>query len=292
MAEKTIESGITIRAVGGSALQHRIGVFFRHFVLALWCGLSLFPVVWVVLNAFKDNRQIFGNPFGLPSPAVLKNFPQAFVGVHLGTTLTNSLFYAAVTVTLTLLLASMCSFYLAKISRGSLLYVYFILGIMIPVQAIMIPIFVSMRNFGLLNTRSGIILVYIVTSLSLSIFILTAFMRKGVPNELLEAAVIDGCGPLNVFFRIALPISRAGLATVGTFVFLGVWNEFLFALLMLSKPDLRTLNLSVYMLRNQYSADHGLMAAGIVILITPAILMYVIFQKQVVKGLTAGAVKG
>ncbi|TFH04306.1 MAG: carbohydrate ABC transporter permease, partial [Spirochaetales bacterium] len=208
------------------------------------------------------------------------------------TTLVNSLLYSAVTVLFTLLISSMCAFYIAKISSRNFLYVYFAVGIMIPVQAIMIPIFVTMRNVGLLNTRLGILIVYVVTSLSLGVFIITGFMRKGVPNDLLEAAVIAGCGPLGAFFRIALPISKPALATVGTFVFLNVWNEFLFALLMLSKPALRTLNLSVYMLRGQYQSEHGLMAAGIIILVAPAIIIYMLFQEQVVRGLTAGAVKG
>jgi len=276
----------------GSIVRQKIGVIFRHAILALWCLTTLYPVVWVLQNAFRDNTQIYGNPFALPNPVILKNFPQAFSGVHLAVTLTNSVIYSAATVTITILLSAMAAFYLAKIARGNLLYVYFILGIMIPIQAILIPIFISMRNIGLLNTRVGIIIVYVVTNLSISIFILTGFMQKGVPNDLLEAAVIDGCGPVAVFFRVAFPISQAGIVTAATLVFLGIWNEFLFALTMLSAPLLRTLNLSVFMLRNQYSTDQGLMAAGIVILITPAILIYIVFQEQVVKGLTAGAIKG
>jgi len=273
-------------------IRKRTAVMFRHIVLALWCLTTLYPVVWVALNAFRDNSQIYGNPFALPNPLILKNFPQAFAGVHLAVTLTNSIIYSAATVATTILLASMAAFYLSKIARSSLLYVYFILGIMIPIQAILIPVFINMRNLQMLNTRLGIIIVYVVTNLSISIFILTGFMQKGVPNDLLEAAVIDGCGPVGAFFRVAFPISQAGIVTAGTLVFLGIWNEFLFALTMLSAPLLRTLNLSVYMLRGPYSSDQGLMAAGVVILITPAILMYIVFQEQVVKGLTAGAIKG
>jgi raffinose/stachyose/melibiose transport system permease protein len=273
-----------------SIARHRTGVVFRHLVLAAWCATTLYPVVWVLQNAFRDNTQIYGNPFALPM--ILKNLPQAFHGVHLATTLTNSIIYAAVTVIMTILLSAMAAFYLSKIARSGLLYTYFILGIMIPIQAILIPLFISMRNMGLLNTRVGIIIVYVVTNLSISIFILTGFMQKGVPNDLLEAAVIDGCGPVAAFFRVAFPISQAGIVTAATLVFLGIWNEFLFALTMLSAPLLRTLNLSVFMLRNQYSTDQGLMAAGVVILITPALLIYMVFQEQVVKGLTAGAIKG
>jgi ABC-type glycerol-3-phosphate transport system permease component len=275
-----------------SIIRQRIGVIFRQLTLVVWCFTTLYPVFWVALNAFRDNKQIYGNPFAFPNPAIFKNFPRAFSGVHLLTTLTNSIIYGAVTVIVTMLLAAMAAFYLSKIARGSSLYIYFILGIMIPIQAILIPLFINMRNMHLLNTRLGIIIVYIVINLSMSIFILAGFMKNGIPNDLIEAAVIDGCGPLEVFFRIVLPMSQAGIATAGTLVFLGVWNEFLFALTMLAAPGLRTLNLSVYMLRGQYSTDQGLMAAGVAILITPAILMYIVFQEQVVKGLTAGAIKG
>lgn len=276
----------------GSLIRRRVGVFSRQLTLAIWGFITLYPIIWVLLNAFRDNTQIYGNPFALPDPAIFRNFPRAFKGVHLSITLVNSMIYAALTVAVTMLLAAMVAFYVSKMARRNLLYVYFILGIMIPIQAILIPIFINMRNMHLLNTRVGIVLVYVVTNLSMSVFILTGFMKKGVPNELLEAAVIDGCGPLDVFFRVVLPMTQTGVATAGTLVFLGVWNEFLFALTMLSAPLLRTLNLSVYMLRGQYSTDQGLMAAGVVILITPAILMYVVFQEQVVKGLTAGAIKG
>ncbi|TVR52789.1 MAG: carbohydrate ABC transporter permease [Spirochaetaceae bacterium] len=297
MSERTVSTRIPTvrrenRADGRLVFRRNIGRAMRHLVLILWCSTAVFPVVWVFLNAFKDNSQIFGGPFRFPDPAIWTNFAAAYRGIHLSTTLVNSLFYSAVTVSVTLLICSMCAFYLSKIAKNNLLYVFFIMGIMIPVHAIIIPIFVTMRNFGLLNSRVGIIMVYIVTNISLSVFIITGFMRKGVPNELLEASIIDGCGPITAFFRIALPITTPALATVGTFVFLGVWNEFLFALLMLSRPALRTLNLSVYMLRGQYSSDHGLMAAGVIILVTPAIIIYTLFQEQVVKGLTAGALKG
>jgi ABC-type glycerol-3-phosphate transport system permease component len=273
--------------------RHRVFVTIRYLVLSAWCLMALYPVVWTFLNAFRDNNQIYARPFALPGPMVWQNFEKAFQGAHLAITFPNSLIYAALTVTVTVLLASMTAFYLSKFTKsGTLLYTYFIIGIMVPAQALLIPLFVTMRNIGLLNTRLGIILIYIVTNLSFAIFVLTGFMRKGIPDDLIEASVIDGCGPVRIFFSIGLPLTRAGIATVGTFVFLGVWNEFLFALVMLSNPLLRTLNLSVFMLRGQYSSDQGLMAAGAVVLIAPAILMYALFQEQVVKGLTAGAVKG
>ncbi|MGD0726460.1 MAG: carbohydrate ABC transporter permease [Spirochaetia bacterium] len=273
--------------------RQRAFVTLRHIVLAFWCLAALYPVIWTFLNSFRDNNQIYADPFSLPGPIIWKNFARAFQGAHLAITIPNSLIYAALTVVATVFLAAMTAFYLSKFTKtGTMLYTYFIIGIMVPAQALLIPLFVTMRNMGLLNSRLGIIIVYIVTNLSFAIFVLTGFMRKGIPDDLIEAAVIDGCGPIRVFLSIAFPLTRSGIATVGTFVFLGVWNEFLFALVMLANPLLRTLNLSVFMLRGQYSSDQGLMAAGAVVLIAPAILMYALFQEQVVKGLTAGAVKG
>ncbi len=272
--------------------RRRIGILVKYLALVVACVTTLFPLVWVAMNAFRDNNQIYGNPFGLPHPVILENFPRAFAGIRLVVTLSNSLIYAAVTVAITVLLASMTAFYLTKLTKGSFLYTYFILGIMIPVQAILIPIFVTIRDLHLIDTRPGITIVYVVTNLSIAIFILTGFMRKGVPDELLEAAILDGCGPLRAFFRLVLPISVPGVVTVIMLVFLGVWNDFLFALVMLTDPLLKTLNLAVYSLRGEYISDQGLLAAGSVILVAPAILVYVLLQEQVVKGLTAGAVKG
>lgn len=274
-------------------IRHRILGALRYLILILSSITTFFPVAWVILCAFRDNTQIYTKPFGLPDPIITANFPRVFKSANLFLTFGNSLMYSAITVAAVILIAAMVSFYLSKFQRKQgLLYTYFIAGIMVPVQAILIPLFVTTRNLGLLNTRPGIIIVYIVTNISFGIFVLTGFMRKGVPDEMIEAAIIDGCGPIRSFFSIVLPISQTAIATVGTFVFLGVWNEFLFALVMLADPKLRTLNLSIFMLRGQYVSDQGLMSAGILVLIIPAILVYILFQEKVVQGLTAGAVKG
>ena len=189
------------------------------------------------------------------------------------------------------LLSSMTGFYLAKYAKRNLLYMYFILGMMIPAQAIAIPMFVKLRDAGLNNTRPGIILVYTVVELGFAIFVMTGFIKRSVPDELLEAAAIDGCSMTGMFFRVAFPLMKTGVATVGTFVFLHIWNEFFFGLILLTNAKLTSLNLTTYKLRGQYSSDYGMLAAGIIILAVPALVIYAIFQEQVVKGLTAGAVK-
>jgi ABC-type glycerol-3-phosphate transport system permease component len=269
----------------------RVGVLLRYLTLILWCATTIFPLVWTINSSFKNNAQIFGQPLSLPNPVIWGNFQKAWDGTAIQVTGVNSLFYALATVFFVILIATPAAFYCAKMSRGKLLHSYFLIGIMIPVHAILIPCFITLRDLGLHNTRLGIILLYVATSLSFSIFVLTGFMKSAIPNEMIEASVIDGCGPIRAFLNV-MPLCKAGFATAMTFVFLGVWNEMLFAMIVLPGPGLRTLNVACYNLRGQFVSDQGLLSAGLVLLVMPVILVYTLFQEQVVKGLTAGAVKG
>lgn len=271
--------------------KSKAGKGLRHLVLILWCATTVFPFLWVLLISFKTNNQIYTEPFRMPDPPVMTNFPTVFEKLDIPTGLLNSLFYSLATVVIVCLLSSMTGFYLAKYTRGKLLYTYFIIGMMIPVQAIAVPLFVKLRNAGLNNTRPGIIIVYTVVELGFAIFVMTGFIKRSVPNELLEAAEIDGCSVPVMFFKIVFPLAKTGIATVGTFVFLHVWNDFFLALIFLTNAKLTSLNLTTFKLRGQYSSDYGLLAAGIIVLAVPALIIYAIFQEQVVKGLTAGAVK-
>jgi len=280
------------KALSWQNIKQAIGVFFRHFILIIWCATTIFPFLWSLLTAFKNNNQIFIHPFSWPNPVIADNFPQIFRTLDIPTGFMNSIIYSAVTVIIVTLLSSMVGFYLSKCTRNRILHTYFITGIMIPIQAIIVPLFINIRNIGLGNTRAGIIIVYIVYNLSFSILIMTEFIRSSVPDEIIEASVIDGCKPLAVFFRIVMPLSKPGIATIGTFIFINVWNEFLCALIFLAKNNLKTLNLTTFRLRGQYSSEYGLIAAGVIVLIIPAMVVYALFQEQVVKGLTAGAVKG
>lgn len=274
-----------------SKMKSGAGKVLRHVVLIIWCMTTVFPLLWVFLISFKDNNQIYTRPFEMPDPVITDNFPTVFEKLDIPTGLMNSLIYSLATVVTVCLLSSMAGYYLAKYAKRKLLYTYFIIGMMIPVQAIAIPMFVNLRNIHLNNTRPGIIIVYTVVELGFAIFVMTGFIKRSVPDELLEAAAIDGCSDIGAFFRIALPLSKTGIATVGTFVFLHIWNEFFFALIFLTNGKLTSLNLTTYKLRGQYSSDYGLLAAGIIVLAVPALIIYAVFQEQVVKGLTAGAVK-
>ncbi len=183
-------------------LKSDMGKALRHVVLAVWCVTTVFPFLWVFLISFKKNSQIFTDPFGIPDPWVTANFPTVFRKLDIVSGLGNSLIYSLATVFLVCLLSSMTGFYLAKYAKRNLLYMYFILGMMIPAQAIAIPMFVKLRDAGLNNTRPGIILVYTVVELGFAIFVMTGFIKRSVPDELLEAAandrdVLPGCVPFD-----------------------------------------------------------------------------------------------
>ena len=270
--------------------KHGVGVLGRYLALTLLCITTLFPFAWTILSSFKDNPQIYSSPLALPNPVIVGNFDKAWMGTNVLVTGANSLLYSVFTVLITLTIAAPAAFYCAKIARSRLLHTYFVTGIMIPVHAILIPCFITLRNLHGFDTRWGIVMLYVACNIAFSIFILSGFFRS-IPNELIEASVIDGCGPFRAFLNM-LPLAKTGLATAMTFIFLGVWNEMMFAMIMLPSPANRTLNVACINLRGQFVSDQGLLSAGLVILIVPAIIIYMLFQEQVVKGLTAGAVKG
>ena len=274
-----------------SPAMQRAGKIAKYAVLSIWSIITLFPVLWVFMTAFKDNGQIFGNPFVLPDPLVSDNLTSVFEAVNFGTSFLNSFIFAAATVGVILLITSMSGYYCAKLTRGMKMYSFLILGMMMPAQTILIPIFTNYVKVGLNNTRIGLILMYVGLNIAFGTFILTGFM-KGVPDAVIESGVIDGASSLRAFFSLVIPMAKPGLATVGTFVFLNTWNDFMIAFIMATDVKLQTLNLACYQLRGVYSSDFGLLSAGCVILMTPAIIIFIVFQEQVIKGLTAGAVKG
>jgi raffinose/stachyose/melibiose transport system permease protein len=275
----------------GTGVNVNIENAARYMLLSIFALSTIYPFFWTLLSSFKSSGEVYGNPFGLPREWIFSNYIKSYVGGNLGISFLNSFMYSTIATTIVLLLASMTAYILARVYTRFIYYLYFTLGIMIPVHTIIIPIFIMIRKMGLHNTRTGIILLYVVMNLSFSIFILVSFM-KTIPKEIEESARMDGASLGRIFFSIILPIARPGLATVGTFTFLFCWNDFLVALIMASSRNIQTINLAVYNLRGMYVKDMGLISAGISWLIFPVMIVYIIFQEQVIRGLTAGAIKG
>jgi ABC-type glycerol-3-phosphate transport system permease component len=266
-----------------------------YLVLILWSGLSLFCLLWVLANSFKTNQELFANAWALPANLQWANYLKAWQKTHMDRFLLNSVAVCVGAVTLTAALAAMSSYVLARFSfigRRPIL-VILLAGLAIPMQLITIPLFLLFTQWGLINSLPALTLVYVAISLPFSIFVLTGFFRT-VPRELEEAAVLDGANEYQVFWQIMLPLVRPGLVTVSIFNFLNIWNEYLLALMLLNKPENMTVPMGLYFLRVTQGAasDWVSMIAGLVIVLTPTFIFFLIFQNRIAGGLTVGALKG
>lgn len=261
----------------------------------LWCyaGVSIGLFAWVALTSLKENQEIFANPFGWPDTVSFNNYIEAWKGAHISTYFWNSLVVTVASVMLTLFFAATVSFVISRFQfRGNvMLYGLFAFGLAIPLQSLMLPTFLKIDSIGLRDNLLALIIVYTAFALPKSVFLLVGFM-KGIPRELEESGIVDGCGYWGIFLRIILPVSKPGLATVAIIEAIGSWNEYIYATVLISKQSLRTLPLGLANFQGEYLSQYGLIAAGAVITMIPVIVLYVIFQGQVVKGLVTGAVKG
>ena len=231
------------------------------------------------------------------TPGLAKLHPCLAEG-FLGTYFFNSLVVTGVSVAAILALGSMAAYALSRSLHplGRVAYGLFLAGLMVPVQLSIVPLFFELRALGLLNSRSGLILVYTANGLPFAIFILSAFFRA-LPRSLYEAAIIDGCSESMAFWRVLLPLARPGLITVAIFQFIGIWKEYFFAFMFTSgsaTEQVRTLPLGLanLALLAQYENDYGSLFAGVVVVTLPILIVFLLLQKQLVNGVTAGALKG
>ena len=271
--------------------KFKISSIFKYIVLAVFAVIDFYPFFWVLMSSFKDNIDITAAPLALPKTISFSSYIGAWTDVKIGVNFLNSVIYYVCGVFLIVLLSSMVAFVITRVLPSKLLYGYFTLGIMIPIHAILIPTFIIMKNLSIYNTRQGFIILITASNLSLAIFILTSFMQN-IPIELDEAAYIDGCGYFKMFYKIAFPLAKPGLATIGTLTLLNCWNEYLFAYIMLANEKIKTITQGIFALKGRYYTDYATLCAGLMIAIIPMMAFFVIFQEQVIGGMTAGAVKG
>ena len=263
----------------------------RYLFLFLWTVCCCYPFLWVIITSFKNNEQIFGDPFGLPKSWLFQNYSEAWSGASIGQDFLNSCIICFAAIAILSLIASMAAYTLTRVVKSVWLNAFFTLGLMIPIHAVLIPSVILFKNIGLINSLLSMIIIYVSSNLSISIFILTGFYEV-IPKEMEESATMDGCGRVRLFFSIMLPISKPGIATAATLSFLNSWNDLLYGLVLISSPQLKTITMGIAALKGSYETQYGMICAGFVIAILPVVLMYTLFQKQIIKGMTAGAVKG
>jgi len=270
---------------------------FKNAIMWIVLGFFLFytiaPLVWLVISSLKTNGELMGAPLALPKTLQFQNYKNAFEVSGLGRLFLNSIIVSITATILNVIVSSMASYSIARYDfKGKeLIFTLISAGIMVPVSALMVPVFILIKNLGLYDTKLALILTYSAMGLPLSIFIIRGFMNT-IPRELEEAGVIDGCNFYQIFSKIILPLSRAGIVTAITFQFLYCWNEFIYAMLLTSSQTNRTVQVGIRFFSNQFTTDYTSMFAAITISIIPAIAGYVVFQKQIISGLTSGAVKG
>lgn len=263
-----------------------------YVLMSLASLIFLVPLIWMMLSSFKTQAQIFESPFSLPSSIDFGNWTQAWNEGNLGQYAINSLLVTTVSVFAILILGAMAAFALSRLKfrmRGALLALL-ALGLLLPVQSYFVAQSTILNRLNITDTRWALIIPYIGLGISLSVYLLKAYLDS-VPRELFECARMDGCGDVRMFFAIVLPLLRPGLATVGTFSVLAAWNEFLLATLYIQSDDLKTIPVGLVAFTGKYATDYPLLFSALSIVTIPMIAIYVIFHRQVINGITEGTTR-
>jgi N-acetylglucosamine transport system permease protein len=266
-----------------------------QLILIVWAILVIFPFLWMLMTSVKTDAEILFSPWKLPHAIQWDNFDRAWTKAHIGRYFLNTLIVLSGSLTGTLIVSAMAAYVFARFEfpGKQALFVLFIAGMMFPVFLALVPLFFLVDDLHMTGTYQGLILVYIAYSLPFTIFFLTSFF-KTLPGEVAEAAIIDGAGPYRVFFDVMMPMAKPGLIAMGIFNFLGQWNQFLLPLVLMpnQKRYLLSQGLAFLAIQQGYQNDYGALFAAMVITMVPTLVVYVIFQKRLEAGLTAGALKG
>lgn len=264
----------------------------NYIILSLFAVFALFPVLILIINSVKTTSEIGRNPFGLPMEVRLQNYTDAWQQGNFANTLRNSTILTAGTIVGTLALAGLAAFALARLKlRGSnFIGFYFMIGTSVPPQVFIIPLFYMWKQVGLVNSHIGLIIIYCALHSPFATFLLRSYM-VALPEEFIEAARIDGASHWQVYRHVILPLSWPGFLTAGLVVGLAVWNEFLFGITFLQKPELKPVSTSLFAFQQQFFRDWGLTNAGSVIMILPIIVLFLLLQRRFIEGLTQGGLK-
>lgn len=252
------------------------------------------PIFMIINYSFKGKKELYlSSPLALPESLNFDNYAAAFKKLDLATTFTNTLLYTAVSVLILAILCGTTAWAIARCSHKffKFCYIYFIVGILIPYQALFLPIYIIGFNLHLTNTRFGIIFMYVVTGVSFGVFLMNSFMST-VPLELEEAARIDGCSVIRTYISVVMPILKPAMATLVIMQSFQIWNDYLLASLYVSKKQLKTLTVAIQSLFSAQSSDYTTAMAAIVISVLPIAVLFLSLQKYFIKGMTVGAVKG
>ena len=264
-----------------------------HVVIALGAFVMAFPFAWMILTSLKDSSQAFViPPSWIPNPWALDNYPASLQALPFGIAYFNSFYISAIVVTVTLFTASMAAYAFAKIKfpGRELVFLLFLATMMVPGQVTIIPLFLIMKALGWVDTHLAIIVPPALFN-AFAVFLLRQFVR-GIPKELEEAAMIDGCNRLRTYWQIILPLMVPAMSALGIFIFINTWNNFFNPLIFLNSPDLFTVPLMLNQFRGQYTVDWTLLMAGTAVAAIPVLVVYIIGQRKIIEGITLTGLTG
>ncbi len=265
-----------------------------YTLLIIWLLVNLFPLYWMFTFSFKNNAEIFGeNVVGLPQTWQFENYDAALGVNNLPRFFLNSFIVTGLTILLTVFIAMMAAFALCRmIWKGrKVVNSMVVLGMTIPIHASILPIFLVLSKLDMLNSYQSLIVPYTAFALSVAILIFIGFMQE-IPKELDEAACIDGCNVWGIFRHVIFPMMRPSIATVGIFTFIQTWNELMFAIIFINKPDFFTLTVGIQTLSGSYTREWGPIGAALVVATFPTIIAYAFLSKKIHESVNAGAIKG
>ncbi len=264
-----------------------------HLILITVSITCLFPVFWMLSSSLKTQEQVFSKMTLLPETWNWSNYVTAFVKADFGQYFFNSLFYTVVGVFFVVLISSLAAYAFARLDFWGKNFFYYMLiaTLLIPIPGVFVPLYLLLKSLGLLDTRTGLLLCYISNGLAFAIFLLRGFFDD-LPKEIEEAALIDGCSRFGIYWRIAVPLAKPAIATIIIMNSLSIWNEFLLALVVLQDKAKMPIQRGLMVFQGTFITDYPLLMAGLTIATVPIVIVYLLMQKHIVKGIAAGAVKG
>ncbi|NDL55679.1 carbohydrate ABC transporter permease [Phytoactinopolyspora mesophila] len=288
-AEPARRSGRDQADLGGRTLN-----VFSHAFLLTWAVLVILPLLWTVLNSFKSDDEILTSAWSLPGSFSLDSFVRAWTTANIGQYFLNTAVVVSLGVFLTLGLGSLVAYVIARypFPGNRVIYFLFVAGLTFPVFLAIVPLFFVARSLQLANSLPGLALIYTAYYLPFAVFFLTAYFRT-LPDSIADAAFIDGCGHWRTFFWVMLPMARPGMISVGIFVTIGQWNQFLLPLVLQTDPDKYVIaqGLASLAVSQEYASDWSGLFAGLTLSMIPVLVVYIVFQRQIESGMVAGAVK-
>jgi raffinose/stachyose/melibiose transport system permease protein len=271
----------------------KTGIFILNAVMLIFSVASIFPFVWMLYSSLKTEAEFALNIISLPKKPIFSNYLKAIITGRMGEYAFNSLFNCVVTVVLVFIASYIVAYFLSRFSfRGrALIYGLFVAGMLIPIHSLMIPLFVEYRIVNFLNNRFTLIPVYLSFGLPISIFLIESFIGS-IPIELEEAALIDGSSMVRTMFTIIMPLCSPVLATVVILTFMNTWNEFPFALVLIRDNAYKTIPIGLRNFQGAYTAQYTQFMAGMAVSLIPVMIVYCLFYKKIIVGMTAGTIKG